>query len=264
MAINHRHLKATTDAGAGWSRSWAQLTLAIALTKHGDAHEALRLGRAALAYQLPMGDNWGTTWAAHIRMWSLARLINDQLATGKTKRVALSEPATEIAYLAGGLRRQRARLGMQIENMGPFADETSAAEKAARDVLGHESYSVAEKHGYQLSPERSEPQRVALGTLSVGTLSVERSAANRTSATWEALSEAEQEVAVLAAAGWSNSAIGVRRGTSARTVDAQMSSIFEKLMIISRQEIVRFVPPDQRNRVVTERSLRPRRSGDNP
>jgi DNA-binding NarL/FixJ family response regulator len=71
------------------------------------------------------------------------------------------------------------------------------------------------------------------------------------------LSKAEQEVAMLAAAGWPNSAIGVRRGTATRTTDAQISSIFQKLMINSRDDIVRFVPPDLRNRVSAERSHRP-------
>jgi DNA-binding NarL/FixJ family response regulator len=76
------------------------------------------------------------------------------------------------------------------------------------------------------------------------------------------LSAAEQEVAILAAAGWPNSAIGVRRGTATKTVDAQMLSIFQKLMINSREDIVRFVPQDQRNRVSMERSQIPRQSRD--
>src|SRR5205807_10257237 len=69
MTICQRHLERTTAAGAGLARSWAQMALAIALTKHGDAEEALQLGRAALAYQLPLGDQWGPNWVVHIRMW---------------------------------------------------------------------------------------------------------------------------------------------------------------------------------------------------
>jgi hypothetical protein len=78
------------------------------------------------------------------------------------------------------------------------------------------------------------------------------------------LSEAEQEVAILAAAGWPTSAIGVRRGTATKTTDAQMSSIFQKLMISSREDIFRCVPPDQRNRVSVERSHIPRQGRDKP
>jgi hypothetical protein len=72
--------------------------------------------------------------------------------------------ASEIAYLAGGVQTQRARLGMLIESMGPFVDETSRAEQVARDVLGHDAYADVEKRGSRLSPERFEPQQLALGT----------------------------------------------------------------------------------------------------
>jgi DNA-binding NarL/FixJ family response regulator len=95
-----------------------------------------------------------------------------------------------------------------------------------------------------------------LGTLSIST----PSPTAKSTSSWEALSEAEQEIAILAAAGWPNSAIGVRRGTSTKTTEVQMSSIFHKLMIDSRHDIVRFVPQDQRDRLSAERLHRPRRS----
>jgi predicted ATPase/DNA-binding CsgD family transcriptional regulator len=259
MTIAQRHLERTTTAGAGMTMAWAQMALAIALTKHGDAQEALQLGRAALAYLLPHGDQWGTTWVVHIRMWSLARLITDQSAAANTPRSALVKLATEIAYLAGGLKTQRARLGMVIENMGSFGDETSTAEKIAREVLRQQTYADIEKRGSRLFFERSELQRLALGTLSIAASTVDHPATRSTSG-WQILSEAEQEVAILAAAGWPNSAIGVRRGTSTRTIDKQISSIFQKLVINSREDIVRFIPPDQRSRVSAERSHIPRRS----
>jgi DNA-binding CsgD family transcriptional regulator len=256
VTIGQRHLERTTAAGAGMARSWAQLALAIALTKHGDAQEALKLGRAALAHRLSMGDQWGTTWGVHIRMWSLARLITDQIASANTNRPMLVKRATEIAYLAGGLKTQRARLGVAIESLGPLADETATAEQVARDALGQKTYADVESRGLRLSPERFEVQRVALGTLPAETSPpVAKSASS-----WQTLSKTEQEVAILAAAGWPNSAIGVRRGTATKTTDAQISSIFQKLVINSREDIVRFVPPDVRSRVSVERSHIPRQS----
>jgi len=264
MSICQRHLERTTAAGAGWARSWAQVALAIALTKHGDADEALQLGRAALTYQLTLGDMWGSTWVVHVRMWSLARLITDQMAAGNTRRSTLVEWATEVAYLAGGLKTQRARLGVVIENMGPFVDETRTAAKTARDVLGQDTYTEVEKRGSRLSPEHFEVQRIALGTLSIDASTVDRPAREGASSPWQTLSNAEREVAILAAAGWPNSAIGVRRGTSTRTTDAQISSIFQKLTISSREEIIRFVPKDQRNKVSTETSRIPGQSSDKP
>jgi DNA-binding CsgD family transcriptional regulator len=259
MTIGRRHLERTTAAGAGWERSRAQMALAVALTKHGDVDEALQLGRAALTYQLTHGDRWGSILVVYVRMWSLARLITDQVAAEDAGSSSLVELATEIAYLAGGLKTQRARLGVLIENMGPFADETCAAEIVARDVLGHATYADVEERGSRLSPEELEVQRFALGALSLDTPAVDHVATDSASA-WPILSEAEQEVAILAAAGWANSAIGVRRGTSTRTTDAQMSSIFQKLVIGSREEIVHLIPQDQRDRVAEERAHIPRPS----
>jgi predicted ATPase/DNA-binding CsgD family transcriptional regulator len=259
-SICRRHVERTTAAGAGMARSWAQIALAITLTKHGDANEALQLGRAALTYQVALGDRWGTTWVVHVRVWSLARLISDQIAAGNTSRNTLVELATEVAYLAGALKTQRVWLGVLIENMGPFADETSKAENIARDVLGQDTYTEVEKRGSRLSPERFEVQRIALGTLSIDASTVDRAAREGASSPWQTLSKAEREVAILAAADWPNSAIGVRRGTSTRTTDAQMSSIFQKLMINSREDIAGFVPQDQRTRVLAERSHIPRQS----
>jgi DNA-binding CsgD family transcriptional regulator len=260
MSICRRHLEWTTAAGAGGATAWAQMALAITLTKHGDPAEALQLVRASLASQVPLGDQWSPTWAVHIRIWSLARLITDQIAAANTSRPMLVKLATEIAYLAGGLKTQRARLGVLIENMGLWGDETAAAEEVARDVLGQQTYADAESCGLRLSPERFEVQRLALGTLSIDT----SSPAVKTASSWQTLSEAEQEVAMLAAAGWPNSAIGVRRGTATRTTDAQMSSIFQKLTINSREDIVRFVPPDLRNRVSSEYSHIPHQSRAKP
>jgi predicted ATPase/DNA-binding CsgD family transcriptional regulator len=263
LTIANRHLERTTAVGAGWARAWAQMALAIALTKHGDVGEALELGRAALAYQVPLGDQWSTTWAIYIRIWSLARLITDQIAAGNVSRSTLVKLASEIAYLSGGVKTQRARLGALAENHGPFSDETIKAKKIARDVLGQDVYAEAEERGSRLSPERSELERLALGTLSISTSSRDHLTRKNTSS-WGTLSEAEQEVAILAAAGWPNSAIGVRRGTTTKTSDAQMSSIFQKLMINSREDISRFVPEDQRGRVSAERSRIPRQGRDKP
>jgi predicted ATPase/DNA-binding CsgD family transcriptional regulator len=260
MTIAQRHLERTIVAGSGWARSWAQMALALALTKYGDAEEALQLGRAALAYQVSLGDQWGMTWVVHIRMWSLARLITDQSAAGDTDRSTLAKLATEIAYLAGGVQTQRARLGVLIENMGPLADETSTAEQVARDVLGQPIYAGVEKRGLQLFTERSELQQLALGTLSIDV----SSPAAKGKSNWQALSPSEQEVAILAAAGWPNGAIGMRRGTATKTTDVQMSSILQKLRINSREEIVSFVPQDQRGRVSEESSHIPRQSRGQP
>jgi DNA-binding CsgD family transcriptional regulator len=51
------------------------------------------------------------------------------------------------------------------------------------------------------------------------------------------LTAAERDVATLAAAGLSNAAIAMHRGTAIRTVANQMASVLRKLRIGSRHEL---------------------------
>jgi predicted ATPase/DNA-binding CsgD family transcriptional regulator len=264
MTISQRHLERTTAAAAGWERSYAQMALAVALTKNGDAEAALKAGRAALAYQLTLGDRWGMMFVIHGHILALAGLIADQIATETTSRSALVTLATEIAYLTGGLKTVRAELGVLIENLGPVGDVLSIAEKVAVRVLGQKTYIEAVERGSRLSAERFEVHRLALGTLSINASTVEHPPRRGTSSRWQTLSKAEREVAILAAAGWSNSAIGVRRGTSTRTTDAQLSSILQKLRIDAREDIEHYVPEDQHGRVSAERFSMPRQNREKP
>jgi DNA-binding CsgD family transcriptional regulator len=123
-----------------------------------------------------------------------------------------------------------------------------------------QTYADVEKRGSRLSPECFEVYQIALGTMSINASSVDHPDTKPTSSHWQTLSKTEREVAILAAAGWPNTAIAVRRKTSTRTTGAQMSSIFQKLMINSRENIERFIPEDQRERVSAERSRIPRQS----
>ncbi|MEU6564592.1 LuxR C-terminal-related transcriptional regulator [Nocardia nova] len=75
---------------------------------------------------------------------------------------------------------------------------------------------------------------------------------------WQSLSRAEREVAVLAAAGWPNSAIAERRHSSVRTVDAQVATVRQKLGITSRTEIARHLPAEAAERMRGEAARRER------
>jgi DNA-binding NarL/FixJ family response regulator len=149
----------------------------------------------------------------------------------------------------------RHRALLQLESLRLFAADRLAERSAGQ---ADEPARLA-KRGLRLSPERFEVQQIALGTLPTAT----SPPAAKSASSWLTLSKAEKEVAMLAAAGWPNSAIGVRRGTATRTTDAQISSIFQKLMITSREDIVRFVPPDLRNQVSAEHSHIPHQAGTN-
>ncbi|WP_216896083.1 ATP-binding protein [Nocardia alni] len=253
LNITRSNLAHAEASRAQWLISWGELALAIALLKHGDPHEALAVGRSALEYQLPVNDQWGATWAVHIRTWSLARVIADSPG----ERRELLAVATEAAHLAGGAATLRVRLGVNIDELGPFADEMRYATGVVRGVLGEAGFDKAALAGSLLRPERFEAQRLAAGIISMTEIPQAHPAG--ASLAWGTLTRAEREVAVLAAAGWPTTSIAARRGISPRTVETQLAAVFRKLSINSRDRIAEFVPADRVDGVVRERSRRPRR-----
>ncbi|MEU7767665.1 LuxR C-terminal-related transcriptional regulator [Nocardia sp. NPDC049190] len=263
MEITRRHLEHAADTGA-WSKAWAELPVAIALTKHGDPTEALTIGHAVLAHQLAVHDQWGAVWTVHVRIWSLAQIIADSIAAGSTDSMKLERLATKTAQLAGAAATLSAELGVSIDVLSPVAYETSKAVDVARQVLGSDAFATAQQQGSRLRPELCEVQRLALGTLSIEKMPMDHPARENTLSHWGELSAAEQEVAALAAAGWTNTAIAARRGISRRTVDAQMAAVLQKLMIASRDDIIGFVPEDQISEVRTEATRQPHRTGQRP
>ncbi len=260
LEIARRHFDNDLRSGAPVSISFAGLSWAIAQTKYGDPNEALLLARTALAKQLAMRDQWGAVWAVHICAWALARLCADARPEPGRRAEKPAAQAIEIARLLGGAATMRRRLGVNIEHLGPFADETDRARDTARKVLGDQVFTAAEAEGAMLRTELDEVARLALGKLSLDRLPVNHPIRRQQPSPWEELSEAEQEVAILAAAGWTNSAIAARRGSSFRTVDAQMAAILHKLMISSREHIITLVPAGHRTRIAREAQRRPHRS----
>lgn len=256
-----RHMDNAEHSGAQWAASWAGLAQAITLSKHGDPNEALLLGRTTLAQQLAMRDRWGAVWGVHIQAWISARILD----AGEDRHSdAAKARARDIARLLGGSATLRRGLGVDIANLGPFADETDRAAETARSVLGRTAYEEAEREGALLRPELGEVVQLALGNLSMDRLPVEHPVRRERPSPWQGLSTAEQEVAVLAAAGWTNTAIAARRGSSYKTVDAQMAAVLSKLMIGSRDDIRSLVPPDRRDEVAEEARRKPARTRPAP
>ncbi|NNH73238.1 LuxR family transcriptional regulator [Nocardia uniformis] len=228
-------------AGARWLTSWTQLMWALVLTENGDPAEALSVGRRSLAHLVSIPDQWGSGWAVYVRSWALAQIISDATAAGGADPDELVALATEAARLMGGAETLCKDLGTDIEKMVPLAQKTNWAIEVARGVLGPEAYAVAEREGAQLRPNLYEVQRLALGQLPMDRVPA-GGVRTGTASLWDELTRAEREVAKFAAQGWTNTAIAARRGSSTRTVDAQMTAIFQKLMITSRNDIIRFVP----------------------
>jgi predicted ATPase/DNA-binding CsgD family transcriptional regulator len=251
LEITQRYLERATISGIPWEVACAELTRAAALTLHGHPTEALALERSALAYHLSNDEQWAAVWLVQYRTWSLAQIITDSIAAGKRDRKKLIALATEIAHLAGGTTTVRAELGIDFEASGPLFDESEKAIAVARRVLGPAAFAAAEARGMRLRPERNEVQRLALGTLTIDTPTDATAASH-----WRELTPTEQQVAILAAAGWTNIDIAFRRGKSSRTVDAQIAAIFNKLDITSRTDISEHIPSrfaDQVRRETAER-----------
>ncbi|MFC9432378.1 ATP-binding protein [Nocardia sp. NPDC057030] len=264
LEITRRYLDHASAAGAVMAITWAQVARAIALARHGDPVEALVAGRAALQEQIPMHDKLGATWAIHSRIWALARMIVNEAALPQPDTDQLTALAREAAHLDGGAQTQRRTLGFVLGKQSLYADPYDSAIAIARRTLGDDLFDAAIEEGKQLRPEFAEVERLALGSYSFPKRSGDVRTDGDTDALWTYLSTAEQEVAIFAAAGWTNTSIAARRGSSFRTVDAQMTMIFQKLQINSRQEIVEHVPAEQLRRVQAAVDDRPRRRTGGP
>lgn len=252
------HLTRIMSTGAKWAEAWALVTRSIALALHGDPFEALETAKTGLASHSRIRDSLGQMGAVQVQIWALARIVDGLLERAETGRaVAL---ATEIARLAGGLSTWKAAAGVDLAQPTPFTAETERALEISQRALGSAAFATAMQEGARLRPETRDVQRLALGTVRADELLSADSEPSPTGSLWDELTGAEQEVALLAAAGFPNTAIAARRGSSFRTVDAQMTAIFQKLMITTRSDIIRFVPETLLNRVRAEAGRRPGRN----
>ncbi|NEW41543.1 LuxR family transcriptional regulator [Nocardia cyriacigeorgica] len=252
-----RHLDDAGRSGARWEQSWAELSWSLALIKNSDTETALATVRTTLANQLAMRDQWGAVWAVHMYAWALARKIADACGQPPGRDGLPREWALEVAWILGGAGTLRRRLGVDLTNLAPFRAETERAAQISRSVLGEAGFTAAEQEGAMLRPELGEVAALALGTLSLDALPVHHPVRRHRPTRWQELSAAEQDVATLAAAGWTNTAIAARRGSSFKTVDAQMAAIFQKLTITSRDDIIALVPAERRAQVAQEVARRP-------
>ncbi|MET9030793.1 LuxR C-terminal-related transcriptional regulator [Nocardia sp. NPDC004168] len=243
FAIGRRHFDRATASGGPVAASWAEVAWAVVQAKHGDPQEALAVGQRALNALQARGDEWGAVWAVHVRIWCLAKLLGEPRAESADP----AELASEIAILAGGCERLHLRLGLGETAYRHVPVENAIAVNTARRVLGGDRFAATYEAGTAMRPERGEVQRFALGTF------VPRRGPGAESSTrWSALTAAECEVALLAAAGWTNVAIAARRSGSPKTVGAQMIAIFQKLMITTRADIIGHVPGHLLDRVRKE------------
>ncbi|MGY2007720.1 ATP-binding protein [Nocardia gipuzkoensis] len=264
LGAARRHLDRAVASDAGWATSWAELAWMIAVSRHGDPREAVRLGQSTLERLLTTGDTWTAGWVAHFSMMALTYLLTARIEAGDTDSAEACAAATEIAHLQGGIATLHRSMGIVADRVTLVARGTAQAVAAVTAVLGAEAHAAAVQRGARLRPERDELQLLLLGRLPADQLPSPRPQVRSTASRWDELTPAEREVAVLAAAGWANSAIAARRGSSIRTVDAQIASVRRKLIAATRADISWHVPDHLGERIRLESQRRPARTRTRP
>lgn len=257
-AITRAHLERSVAAESALSVHWARVARALALARSADPAAALPEVHALLSGRYAVGDTWKVSWSVGVCMVVLTHLCAlDPPAPGASPTAR--ERADELAWLVGVFRACHRSMGVRVERMPMMALGVRRATAAATAILGPADFAAAERRGRQYRPGSEMVQQyVRRSWLAAGA----RTAApvGQNDSRWGALSPAERAVAVLAAAGWTNSAIALRRGSSVRTVDAQVASIRQKLLIGSRREIAGHIPGELAATVDAERAAVDRRS----
>ncbi|GAB2693706.1 NB-ARC domain-containing protein [Nocardia thraciensis] len=257
---DHRQqMDRSLEAVAGWVISEDELSTLIADTAVDGKRDSVALGRAILKHHVAAVNTWTSGWIIHCCIGSLSHALAERIATGFADPAELTAAATEIAVLQGGVETLHRSIGVDPHRVPLVARGIVRAVEVATSVLGRPGYAAAARRGARLRPELEELQRYFLGTLTLEE-PAERPATPAESSHWHDLSAAEQDVAVLVAAGWPNSAIAARRGTSVRTVDAQVVSIRRKLFARNRSVVVEHIPAELAERVRAESLQRPTRT----
>ncbi|MCX4092216.1 ATP-binding protein [Nocardia sp. alder85J] len=254
LEVTASYLERSRSSGSDLTRAWAMLARAVALAKNGCAREAIDLTGEVLEHHLIDGDMWTASLAVGARIAATTAQLAGYLGDGGDGGPEAVRVATRVAQLVGALRTCHRVMGVAIDQLPLLSVEIELAAQVSAMVLGAPAYAAAENQGARLRPEFEQLRQYGLQAQPADE-AFEPEEPTR----WTVLSRAERDVAVLAAAGWSNSAIAARRRSSVRTVDAQVATIRQKLMINSRTEIIGYVPPDLAERMRLEAQRRPRR-----
>ncbi|MEU6564591.1 ATP-binding protein [Nocardia nova] len=248
-----RHRDDATKSDALWAVSWAEVARIIAESRYGDPEVAVRRGREGVAQHLERGDTWTAGWIIHFCTVALATILTRRAESGG-RAADLEAAAREIAHLQGGTAALHRSMGIASDRVALVISGSQAARTAAVAVLGTQRYEAAVRRGTRLRPEAQELARYFLGRLAIP-----EPPGDHDEQGWRELSPAERDIAILVAAGWTNSAVAVRRGTSVRTVDAQVATLRRKLAAPDRSAIISRIPPELRDRVDAESQQLPGR-----
>ncbi len=247
-----RQLDEAVATGIEWLIGEAEQAWAIAALRQGDPDAALAAIRRAAERQRIPGDSSVRETVVEIEAWVTARILADGIASRDDDHVLMSR-ATDLATLAGRRRRACETAGIRNVGEGYFNRWTERAFALARQVLGSSKYAVAEEAGYRRATGSAWPAT----SPAVVSVTAEDDDRGPEASRWGQLTSTERHIAVLAAAGWSNTAIAGYRGKSFRTVNTQMAAVFQKLMIHSRREVIAHIPAELMEEVKTARARKP-------
>ncbi|MGW0002614.1 ATP-binding protein [Nocardia grenadensis] len=246
--------------GSSWKVVWAYLLKALLALQRRDPAKTLDLILEAQDHRVPFGDQFA--WIALLQAWAWGETIDN--SSKASDRRLLARQAAYTAHLLGALDILHERIGLGVQILSEFVARNNRTTRAVRSVLGADNFDKAYAAGRRLAPRLSELQKLLESN--PGSHEV-----TQPGSPWYALSQAEQAVAVLASAGSTNATIAARRGTSPRTVEAQLAAVLRKLAITSRYDIRKFVPDDRLPELREEderwnpsNRTRPRRPGTAP
>ncbi|MEV0046235.1 AAA family ATPase [Nocardia rhamnosiphila] len=241
--ITRRHLERSVASGSSLATRWAGVARTLALSRSAEPAAALEPAHSAVSRMAADRDTWMTSWSVAVCMLVLTQVLaGDPAALGAAAAIRIR--ATELAWLVGVFRACHRSMGVCIERVPMVVLGVRRATEVATAVIGPADFAVAEQRGGQFRPGSDAVREYLRRRWPVRPVAVDTPVDRGESADsrWGSLSPAEREVAVLAAAGWPNSAIAERRGSSVRTVDAQVASVRQKLVIGSRRQIPDHIP----------------------
>lgn len=221
-------------------RQIASYLLARVLRLSGRHREILELCEEVIATGAPT-TTINTTWVISARAMARAALSRRPDISGPEITIALDQAATAArlgqyvpsAYLLHDL----ITLGLAEQVAGPLAALASACDAPAVQLLASHARGLVEHDPALLGEAADAADALGLGMLAA-TMRADATRIAAPGSVASPLTAREREVALAAGAGMADKEIALHLGVSVRTVNAHLRSIYSKLDIGGRRDLV--------------------------